>query len=95
MVGSISKSFLIGANDDIPKPSNTPFRALKVWKHHPGFLQLIENWWKNSLKGNPIYQRMELVCVWKCYIKIEDGRGRGPSCFTDIWSTSRRYYAFE
>ncbi|XP_026434045.1 uncharacterized protein LOC113331566 [Papaver somniferum] len=48
-------STLYGGNADIPKPKNTPFRALKVYKTHPEFLNIITKSWEQYLEGNPIY----------------------------------------
>ncbi|XP_026419631.1 uncharacterized protein LOC113315585 [Papaver somniferum] len=44
---------LYGASADIPKPKNVPFRALKVWKNHPSFKQVIIDSWNSAILGNP------------------------------------------
>ncbi|XP_026458909.1 uncharacterized protein LOC113359504 [Papaver somniferum] len=48
-------STLCGSSAEIPKPINTPFRAMKVWKSHPDFLKVITQSWGQCLEGNPIF----------------------------------------
>lgn len=48
--GVYDHSTLYGANASIPKPTNVPFRALKVWKQHPEFLNLLKESWNKSLQ---------------------------------------------
>ncbi|XP_026378367.1 uncharacterized protein LOC113272784 [Papaver somniferum] len=43
-------STLFGGNNSIPKPTNVPFRAVKVWKNHYGFLPLIKDSWSKAVK---------------------------------------------
>ncbi|XP_026453587.1 uncharacterized protein LOC113354476 [Papaver somniferum] len=57
------------AKSAIPKPINVPFRALKVWINHPGFLTLIKESWNNNLQGNPIYIFMSKMKRLKIDIK--------------------------
>ncbi|XP_026378638.1 uncharacterized protein LOC113273085 [Papaver somniferum] len=45
---------LFGGNNSIPKPTNVPFRALKVWKNHSGFLPLIKDSWSKAVKEEEI-----------------------------------------
>ncbi|XP_026429066.1 uncharacterized protein LOC113325041 [Papaver somniferum] len=54
---------LYGANADIPKPRNVPFRELKVWKSHPDFLKKIQASWNKMIRGNPIYIFINIVLL--------------------------------
>ncbi|XP_026459728.1 uncharacterized protein LOC113360434 [Papaver somniferum] len=70
-VRSISDhGILYGANVDIPKPKNIPFRALKVWKSHPDFLQQIQASWNTMIKGNPIFIFMSKLKILKKEIQL-------------------------
>ncbi|XP_026411895.1 uncharacterized protein LOC113307627 [Papaver somniferum] len=53
--GVSDHSTLSGGSAEIPKPINTPFRAMKVWKSHPDFLKVITQSWGQCLEGNPIF----------------------------------------
>ncbi|XP_026419666.1 uncharacterized protein LOC113315617 [Papaver somniferum] len=51
--GISDHGILYGASADISKPKNVPFRALKVWKTHPSFKQVIIDSWSSDIMGNP------------------------------------------
>ncbi|XP_026410484.1 uncharacterized protein LOC113305684 [Papaver somniferum] len=47
-------STLFGWNNSIPKLTNVPFIALKVWKNRSGFLPLIKDSWSKAVKEEEI-----------------------------------------
>ncbi|XP_026411021.1 uncharacterized protein LOC113306280 [Papaver somniferum] len=51
-IGIFDHSPMFGANVTLPKPSNVPFRALKVWMTREGFKKVIEESWKIEVRGN-------------------------------------------
>ncbi|XP_026378690.1 uncharacterized protein LOC113273139 [Papaver somniferum] len=67
--GISDHSTLYGGNADIPKPKNTPFRALKSWETHTEFLEVITNSWEQHLEGNPIFVFMSKVIRIKSDLK--------------------------
>ncbi|XP_026429013.1 uncharacterized protein LOC113324961 [Papaver somniferum] len=53
--GTSYHSPLFGTNATIPKPTNVPFRALKVWMSHKDLKKVIEEAWKTEVRGNPSF----------------------------------------
>ncbi|XP_026378820.1 uncharacterized protein LOC113273292 [Papaver somniferum] len=72
--GTSDHSPIFGGNANLPKPTNIPFRALKVWMTHESFRKVIEDAWNTEVRGNPVFfsqqtkksekdnKRVELEC---------------------------------
>ncbi|XP_026396638.1 uncharacterized protein LOC113291304 [Papaver somniferum] len=60
---------LTGANKEISKPQNIPFKAFKIWSTHETFIQVVEAEWQKEIHGTPIFVYMQKFKLLKVTLK--------------------------